>query len=197
MPLEGLMSLWERKEHERDPIPQVTTPADRDGEIIDDYISNDEDEFPELREYREVLINSPAYSWLASTLASELQHETIGEDHRAKISQAIVDMLDARKYTISRKLAPPSVEVSFHTSWKLMRFFSYQDYEICPREAFPRALVLTGLGNNVQALTVAEYITQVWPCYGPEILKLYQDMVTERTGGPCRCEYPVLFVQLT
>ncbi|KAK2607654.1 hypothetical protein N8I77_006317 [Diaporthe amygdali] len=190
MSLEGLMSLWERKEHESDPIPQVTTPADRDGEPLDYYNWNDEDEFPELREYREVLINSPAYSWLASTLAAELQYETIGEDHRSKISQAVVNMLDTQEYTISRKLALPSVEMRFHTSWNMKSFFGYQNYDIPPREALPRALVLTGIGNNLQASTFAEYMSQVWPYYGPKILKLYQNMIAEENAGLFRCVMP-------
>lgn len=181
------MSMWESKEDEDDREPKMTTPANWDGESLDDYSWNDEDEYPELREYREVLINSPAYAWLASTLNAELQHETLGEDRRAKIHQTIINMLGTRKHTISRREAPPTVLMRFHTSWNMMSFFRYQEYDIPLWEALPRAVVLTGHGNNIQSSTVEEYISQVWPYYGPEILKLYQWMGTEK--GPKHCEY--------
>lgn len=190
MPLEGLMSMWERKENENDPGPQVATPADSDEENLDDYSWNDEDEYPELREYREVLINSPAYAWLASTLTAELQHETLGHDRRAEIHQTIVKLLDTRKVTISRREAPPTVVMRFHTPWNITEFFRYQDYGTCTQEALPRALVLNGIGNNIQCSTVTEYISQVWPYYGPEILKLYQILATVESYGLNRREYP-------
>lgn len=184
--------MWERKEDVDDLEPKVTTLADWDGENLDDYSYNDENEYPELREYREVLINSPAYAWLASTLNAELQHETLGEDSRAKIHQTIVNMLETRKHTISRREAPPTVSMRFHTSWNMMSFFRHQDYGIPLWEALPRAFVLTGHGNNIQSSTVEEYISQVWPYYGPEILKLYQWMGKEK--GPKHCEYPALSI---
>lgn len=93
MPLEGLMSLWERKEQECGTISQTTPLPTWEPEEIEDFSWNDDDEYPELREYRQVLINSPAYAWLASTLTAELQHETLGEDRRTTIHQTISNML--------------------------------------------------------------------------------------------------------
>lgn len=186
MPLEGLMSMWQRKEQEADLVPQVTTPVNWAEENLDDDKWDDEEEYPELHEYRKVFINSPAYAWLASALTAELQHETLGENCRAKIHQTIVNMLDTRK-TISRKEAPPTVVMRFHTSWNITDFLQYQDYGVPPREALPRALVLTGIGNNIQASTVTEYILQTWPYYGPEILKLYQRLGTREDRSLSRC----------
>lgn len=193
MPLAGLMSMWERKEQESDPVSQVTTLAGLDSENIGDYSWNEDEEYPGFRQYRQVLINSPAYAWLASTLTAELQHETLGENRRAEIHQRIANMLDSQKNTISRKEAPPAVVMRFHTSWHNMtEFFRYQDYGTRSQEALPRALVLTGTGNNIQCSTVTEYMSQVWPYYGPEILKLYQMVGPVKNCGPIHCKYLAL-----
>lgn len=177
--LENLLFWWGQPVPEDDPIPQVTFPVNWDEESIDGRSWNSEDGYPQLREYREVLINSPAYSWLASTLTASLQHETLGDDRRARIHETVVSMLDTRKYTIKR--------VRFHVSWNFVEFFRYQTYELSPREALPQVLVLTGIGNNIQSSTFAEYISQVWPYYGPHILRLYQNLVSDEINGPSSC----------
>lgn len=182
--------MWARKENEDDAVPQVATPADSNKGNLDDYSWNDEDEYPEIREYREIFINSPAYAWLASTLTAELQHETLSQNIRAEIHQTLVNMLDTRKVTISRRVAPPTAVMRFHLPWNMPEFFRYQDYGVCPHEALPRALVLSGVGNNIQCSTITEYISQVWPYYGPEILKLYQRLGTVESRGLNRCQYP-------
>lgn len=66
------MSMWERKEHEADSVPHVSTPPDWDAGNLDDESWSDEDAYPELREYRDVLIHSSAYAWLASALTAQL-----------------------------------------------------------------------------------------------------------------------------
>lgn len=109
MPLEGLMSLWERKEQKYGPVSQATPLAAWEPENLDDYSWNEEEEYPELREYRQVLINSPAYAWLGSTLTAELQHETLGENRCAQIHQTIANILDSQTYTVSRRESPPTV----------------------------------------------------------------------------------------
>jgi hypothetical protein len=190
MPLDGLMSMWERKEHEADLVPQESTPPDWDAGDLDDDSWNHEDAFPELREYRDVLINSSAYAWLASALTAELQCETLGKDCRAEIRQTILNKLSTTDLVISRRKPPPSVSIRIHTPWNAPAFFRYQEYDIPPQEALPRALVLTGDGNNIQCSTIKEYMSQVWPHYGPEILKLYQRLVSLEIPGLNRCQYP-------
>lgn len=185
--LQALISWWGQEEPEDDPIPQVTSAGNWDGESFDDHSWKNEDEYPELLEYREVLINSPAYSWLASQLTAELLHETLGDDCRSRIHEAIINMLDTRTYTINRKLAPPSVKMRFHVSWNPLEFFKDQAYGISPREALPRILVLTGVANNIQSSTAAEYISRVWPYYGPQILRLCQDVLSEEIDGLSSC----------
>lgn len=185
MPLEGKMSLWQSKELEGEPVPRSTTPPVWDGESLNEYGLDGEDDFPELREYREVLVNSPAYSWLASTLAAEFRLETLGEDVRGGIRQKIVNILEQNgKNNISREVAPLVVEMVFNIPWVLTEFLAYQDYPIPATEALPQVIVLVGADNNIQASTVSDYISDTWPFYGPVILALFQDLL----AGEMNCK---------
>lgn len=69
----------------------------------------------------------------------------------------------------------------------MAEFFGYQNYEVRSEEALPRVLVLTGNGNNIQCSTITEYLSEVWPYYGPGILKPYQDVGPVTSRGPNSC----------
>lgn len=186
MPLEGLMSMWQDKaDRGEDALPQDMPSPSFLGEDFDYCDPDYEDEYPELREYREALVNSPAYSWLASTIAAELQHETLGVDVRGLIRRQIIELLTpTEQKTISQKLAPPASRVVFSMPWFLPYTLNDQDYQIPHAEALPRVLVFTGISNNVQASTVSEYISRVWPFYGPAILSILTELL--RQGTTCR-----------
>lgn len=189
MALEAIMSLWERQRQNNLPGEDVAIETwEWDG--IDEDELQDGDESWDLRHYRDVLINSPAYLWLGSTVDAEMKHESLGKDVRTAIRDQIVSALKSiSKTKLSRRAAPPTNHMTFSIHRNLDEFFDFQEYDIAPHEALPRVLVLVGTDNNVQCSTVLDYVSTVWPFYGPKLIALYQAILRDGNECTATCEY--------
>ncbi|KAI0545256.1 hypothetical protein F4679DRAFT_561798 [Xylaria curta] len=158
MALSEKMSFWKSKES-----------YDNDG--IGDF-----DYLPELQEYRNVMLNSPAYSWLMSAILKTLQFETAkGESIQQPILAVLKDTNEDAIEQIWRIYF-----VTFRTPrLSLDRLESVQ--------ALPQTIILVGKENNAFATTCGEYSRLVWPESGPQILNSFASVGQENIGNTYTC----------
>lgn len=189
-PLDGGMSVdektsfWFDRDEQEPTDYNEATDENEPFEYLDQEGDNEADK---VNQYLEVIVRSPAYSWLASTLATEFQLQVVGEDIRMAIRHQIIDALSPAKRVVTRREATPTVMMVFKISCAIMSFFELQQYGIPPHDALPLVLVLCGSGNNVQATTCADYMAQTWPFYGPALLGLFQDLLRLGKGNIQSC----------
>ncbi len=170
MSIEDKLTLWDKTQHTTDAADR--TPWD-DGVDEGEY-----DAFPELQEYRDVLLRSPAFSWLLNSVLNETKLEIPRGEHenaQAQIRQVIIGRLSTEPIVIRRGMTPPRHYMVFETAWP-GRFLS-REYDMLPHEALDRVLVLTGETENSWATTCGQYVQTVWPDFGPQILETYKALL--------------------
>ncbi|KAK2615927.1 hypothetical protein N8I77_002648 [Diaporthe amygdali] len=80
---------------------------------------------------------------------------------------------------VSRDSGPPHCSVLYETDWNPPAFFREQkyhdgDYKYSEAEAFSRALTLTGVLDEAEALSCREYICRTWPQSGKAFIHLME-----------------------
>ncbi|KAG9230363.1 hypothetical protein BJ875DRAFT_158352 [Amylocarpus encephaloides] len=163
-------------------IPDLGRRDDRvaldQGEILDE----DEDEdyavthFPEAWQF---LTSSHAYVWLLARLKTEMlltkSDGTPADTIRRDIMKGLASRL--RKHGYGQTMS----KARFQLSWSLPRFLMQQ----YPEERVPRLdslITIIASGEDVQALTCAQYMSQVWPITGPETLVAVQGALDKGPG---------------
>lgn len=196
MPLEDVMSNWF---HNLDETASGQDIHDVNGAIPIDFLTKgpieeleDEEEIlamPEIHEYQNFIINSPAYDWLLATLRKEFLLAPAEENLMDAIKQEILLALPST-HTVSRKKSPQGYNAIFRIRWDPLTFVKEQDYGEKPGEALERAITLTGSASHAQALTCGQYLRQTWPSFGAHIIQLFKDMVRSEPGNPHTCKFP-------
>lgn len=69
----------------------------------------------------------------------------------------------------------------FSFEWDLTGFLS-REYGN-KNQTLGEVITITGTSNHTQAVTCSAYVSQVWPCVGPEILWAIQDAFRRRVDG--------------
>ncbi|KAI1130868.1 hypothetical protein F5Y10DRAFT_103811 [Nemania abortiva] len=183
MPIQDKMLLWARKNHQHiegpeNPVVQPeNTSRDRDEfdqALLDAEMDNDNDifeSFPEIQEYRQTLLNSPAYSWLLKSVIIEVELEipTVS-DGRGEIRRKILEFLDEPS-RITQRHAPAAQCIVFQIPW-IRNYLISQEYNIPIHEALPRAMVVVGIDAQSFVTTCGEYLGTLWPDIGPQMLGL-------------------------
>ena len=183
------MAAWEKMEN--NPVDNWTYVDTPDDDVPDD----DELEIADLNRYQKIITGSLAYHWLVSSINRESTMTTTGPNLASAIRHQIAQKL-GRLRTISRK-APIKVEsVMFEVSVDFLGFFEKQQYNVSAANALPMVVTLTGEGDNVQAVTCLEYLTQTWPQTGPSIMQFLQQLLEEKTAS-CAGSLLVLPLDLT
>ncbi|KAI0402153.1 hypothetical protein F4802DRAFT_386216 [Xylaria palmicola] len=156
MLLDDNLSLWERKQD----TSEGTSEGTSDNCPDDDFGS-----LPELREYRDAMLNSPAYSWLMSAILTVLRLEIIQDDTAAQsIRSPILAILGdmgqgdieqrMRRHHVTFRVPRPTLGVA-----ESVREWS-------------QTIVTLGEENHAYATSCAEYAQLVWPKSGLQILEL-------------------------
>ena len=143
-------------------------------------VRDDDDEITNevgLSVYHGIVLKSPPYEWLLSTLRKECFLQWSSRQPRIiveNIRQKILDGLPTR--TISKRHSLSACEVTFdlqrgNSGDRENRLFS----GLVPSETLlPELITVTGCQEESQALTVEQYLCQTWPTYGLQLLNVLQ-----------------------
>lgn len=177
MSIEEILKLWNKKDSEPG---RQNNPVDNETGI--DTSDDDELEIADLNRYQQIITESLAYHWLISSINRGNTMTTTGSNIASTIKHQIARKLGKLR-TISRKV-PIKVEcVMFDVSVDFLGFFEKQQYNVSAVEALPKVITLTGEGDNVQAVTCLEYMTQTWPQIGPPIIQFLQQLLEDKTAS--------------
>lgn len=175
MSLLDKMSMWDSKSGENDTVTEndefFKGVRDDDDEIIN----------IDLSMYHGIILNSPSYEWLLSSLRKEFFLQWGSRQPRImveNIRQKILDKLPTG--TISKRHPLSACEVTFNLQWgyateKLNGLFA----RLITSEILLSELVtITGCQEESQALTVGQYLHQTWPAYGRQLLNVLQKAIS-------------------
>ena len=181
--------------HDNKPGPTPKThgnldsvPTSLEPDENDDALEDDTEPTPDAGLYRDLILKTPAYSWLVACLQREaaLSRATpdLMEDIREKILRALPS-----SHKVSRKAPSQEYKATFELDWDPLSFVKEQQYTESPDEALGRAITLTGSSNDAQALTPREYLYQTWPATGKHMMQLVTDVIRNITDHYVACEY--------
>ncbi len=145
-----------------------------DGGAVPDHTV--EEPTPDMSSYRELILRTPAYSWLLATLQRETTLTRAVPDRMEDIRKAILAALPSSQH-ISRKTPPQEYKATFKLDWDPLSFLETQKYIESPAEALKGAITLTGSMEDAQAIPTAKYLAQTWPTTGKEIMELLADTI--------------------
>ena len=146
--------------------------------VPDDDIPVDPEELPSLEKYRGQLNQDPVYQWLVARIASTIALETPGPtDAEAGIRDVLTAHFDQRKHISRRKVL--RAVINFDIDWRIAAFHREQQYSCTLDQVLEQAITLTGFGNDVQATTCLEYVTQTWGSSGSQLLRLLQQAILD------------------
>jgi hypothetical protein len=171
MPLDDKLQLWASKAN-----VHTSSWPDQDDWHKDQKASEEEDDFPELQEYSDLLLHSPAYDWLQKSLDSLLRIIIPGTIDARKDIRNLVLASFPRVSRLSLESGPVLQRVTFTSPW-ILGFLESQDYRVPFHEVLPKILVLAGSSTAAWATTCEQYIKNVWPTLGPGILGIYTELL--------------------
>ncbi|KUJ15384.1 uncharacterized protein LY89DRAFT_735500 [Mollisia scopiformis] len=178
MTLNDKMTLWQNND---DKEPEVIAFDNGSDEGEDDHDQDFEPDSLDLSEFRRALTDGPAYTWLRCHLQIQSDLEIPGPlQTKNEIRNQIVKKI-GRPHKISRRARSPVHTIMFDLEWNPIAFYQEQQYKETLSEVLSHAVTLTGSGNNVQATTCLQYLSQTWPETGVHFLQLLQRCIGTRT----------------
>ena len=144
-------------------------------EAEEDDINN-----PELSAYIKAIMNSRAYEWLIASLLKESSLHWDKAQPRTMIQEIRQEILKKLPTgAISKNRAPSIYKVAFHLPWAPLKLgLEKRDNKcpILPGQALSDCIVLTcSSADQVQVTTVKQYLDQIWPSSGTELLCILQE----------------------
>lgn len=141
-----------------------------------------DDTMPKDWPYFGTVLDTSAYDWLVLQLRVHFALDTT----QAAIIQQVRTDLATNLLATSRRLGAAhgcdTVEACFDLDWDLTSFFRDQNYSDRPADALCKVVTLTGSDTHVQAQSCREYLEQVWPQTGPELVAILSDVVATQSG---------------
>ncbi|GJC88609.1 hypothetical protein ColLi_11447 [Colletotrichum liriopes] len=155
--------------------------AHEDGAEGDDEEEDDTEdpEIPVISIYRDILFNSSAYRWLVSRIRGEAKLQVPGGNVIKDVIRNTILQTLGRPKRISRKTPQIIHTIVVLVEWDPFEFHRKQQYKEPLHLVLEDAITITGWGNNVQAATCLQYMTQLWPTTGPSFLRILQKMVKD------------------
>ena len=151
---------------------------------------------PRYHEVRSFLLDGPAYQWLLENArSSALLTERAGTS-----LEAVTRRVDAAFSSInSSKLRQSQVfQTRIEMEWDLLNFLKGQEYDSALDVAVEHAITITGSGSNAQALSCMDYMCQMWPSSGREIVHALQKAVVSpnmfSSCKECRRNYHYILI---
>jgi hypothetical protein len=162
MPLVELMTSWFNTQN----LGSIN------GLDVDAIVEQENDSDNTVPNYRE--FDSEALEWLLARLRVELRVSPTEPNAKENIRKEIMSLLRPDR-PISRGRPSQQFEVEFDLACNLGGLVAQQGYERPASEILPQIVTLTGSEQDVQALTIAEYLNQTWPNTGSQVLRLVQN----------------------
>lgn len=164
--------LWHLEEPEAESLDDQLTYDDRKSM----YTQNEE---PQLDDYAithfpqawAFLTGSQAYEWLLAKVRTAMVLTKVDGIRAEAIRNEILDGL--RSGYEQGNYSCEVVEAQFHIDWDLLGFLKAK----YPNElglSLASLITMVGTGEDVQALSCAQYMDQVWPVTGSETLAAVQ-----------------------
>lgn len=163
-------------------VQNVTSEGEMfEGVKDEDDCGDGDDISPGLTDFRRVVESSSAYKWLLEALKNGLFYSIPGDSHISNISTAIFSRDAFRR--VSRKSPPVECNAEYIVDWDLLDFIRSQEYDETPEDVIFKALTLTGIPTEAEALTSGEYICRIWPQSGRQFLSLLQALLGSERGA--------------
>lgn len=185
--VEEKMCLWDESEPQ---IPQLSDSLsssfskENEQEEFEDYAIS---HYPDAWKF---LTNGHDYQWLLGRVRTEItltsRVDTVAENIRQEILRGLTSSRPERGHR--HTVAKAKFDI---ICWDISKFLKehYADQE------YPQLgtlITLVGLGMDVQALTCAEYMRQVWPTTGLETLDALQKAFGNGHGNRYKCKSDLL-----
>lgn len=132
-------------------------------------------------ECRKLLLQSPAYSWLITSLRRELILVSAKPNLMESIRREIHSVLPT-SHSVSGARSPEVYTITYRTNWNPLAFFKQQNYREGPGNAVETAITLTGSTQDAQALGCAQYLYQTWPFTGKDVMHLLKKLLRDVPG---------------
>ncbi|KAK8001318.1 nucleoside phosphorylase [Apiospora marii] len=135
---------------------------------------------PELQEYSNILLHSPAYAWLQDAIhrALDMVTEGVADMHKQVREVVLTAMHREAQLHVSPRKRPTTQTVQIEVPW-MLRFFESQGYPTPWSEVLPQIIVLTGSTGRVWASTVRQYLGSIWKRTGLQVLELLQKLLDD------------------
>lgn len=195
MSLGELMHLWYT--HDQDPLDEglqdqhiesdweesesVNAPSTPIPEGSGGYDKEEDIDLPELKKYRDSIIDDVAYKWLLADLGKHCLLIPSNPDVMTDIREKILHSLPTTQ-RFSRREPPASYKMTYSVEWDPMSFLKDQGYKGEPSEAIATVITLIGSTNTAQALTSSQYLQQTWPSSGPMVLQVIEHAIGLQHG---------------
>lgn len=147
----------------------------KDEDVDEDYVDD-----LELSAYSKAIIDSRAYEWFIASLLKGSSLHWDGVQPRImtqEIRQKILKTLPTG--TISKNRAPITYKVTFHLPWRPLKSSlgkKNNECPILPGQPVSEYRVLTcSSGDQGQITTARQYLDQIWPLGGKELLSVLQE----------------------
>jgi hypothetical protein len=138
--------------------------------------------------YRQILTESPTYQWLKQSIKSVAGLRPDVQNVLNAIRTQILHSLSQR-HSISRHSKPTAYTLDLLVDWEPGSFIREQKYTEEAPIVLRRAITLTGSGKHSQILTTEQYMAQVWPTTGEEILGFLCQLVVpipDQSASKCK-----------
>ena len=191
------MELWgtHLEPDEINPEQATNQPSDSwDGQPSDsqeheDHGENDEHEASrdhDIRRYMEAAQSHIAFSWLLSSLSTEVSLEQSQSDVMESIRHEIIRSMPSLRI-LSRRIPPTAHNVAFILDWDPMEFLRQQNADMS-YVTITDVITLTGNSENSQALPCAMYLRQTWPSTAESTLELLHGLCIKEHHRSSTCE---------
>jgi hypothetical protein len=138
--------------------------------------------------YQKFIYKSPAYQWLLASLCRELILASTHPNTRDTIRHKILSILPHYP-RISRKRPAAALRIRFALNWDPRQFVETQGHKEQLDDVIERSITLTGSTKDAQALTCKEYLCQVWPASGEDIMELVKKIVSSAPSQLHTCMF--------
>lgn len=155
-----------------------------------------EDGIRELALSPDTIRSLAGYKWLTMAIKRSIHIEissSQAQDHRNTLLKNLESIPAAPHLSrISPMRSPALYTTDYELTWNLMRFLREQEYdsEVCP-ETIGRVITITGDAEVAQALSCRDYMEQMWPLTGKDLIGLLEDIIRapeqNHTGECCSC----------
>lgn len=161
---------------------------------------DDEQEDPHLPErdgYRNITFNSPAFKWLLASLGKEILLGPVDSFEcisrlRAQIIKALPQV-----HSISTRTPPKAYWMKFTLDCDLHAFIGDQYGSPERASRLAEIITLTGSANDAQAMTAEEYMKQVWPYTGKDVLDVIQTALDKNSYAGSKLLLSFFYSQTT